>query len=948
MRIFSLLLLKGSMRFKKILLLSVLLWFCSLSLFSQEADQTRTQDSIQLFEDYKAARVLFLQAKFDASLKKIDSIIQEADQKGFKHIWARSLMVKANCERRQYKYTFEHLAAYYHRIFDEQERTQFADANVLSTTYFSFAQICFNFGRYEEALKNHQKAYTICVENNLKRALKHRPIGSVYEKLGEYDKAITYFKRTMQLYEEDAQKGLYDAKFVQRERMYLTKDIAEVYLFINEPAKAEPYLLEALDLFQNAVKLKPLYRGATERSFLKSQFVLYHQQDKFDQAEAALAQWKQTIERAKINRPTNRVELLNSYASIAKKKGNLQRAETFYDSILLIEDKRIYRKSFNYMLTPAMEFFIENDRITKAQSIIEGIFEQYKVEEMNPNDIIAQDPRYFMDALGFKVSLGVKQFEIDARKEYLDEAFQWVNFSYAFIANISSKYGAAVNDEYNLKTLNRYSLMVCQNLFELTQDDHYLAKALEIMEFNKSFDLNVALKNNKAKIDFGIPKNLSEAQANVRARILAHKEDLKRIRAKDSLTKLVYKAFEEMDSISQIIHEKFPQYARLQQMEQTVPIKDLKKQLNKSQTTLVSYFYDAEYLFVCLIGPERLSFQKIKLERNMDRTILDFLNSIKSPANTEFESIRSTLEDLVVAPISEDMVTDRLLILPHKKMNFLPFDLLLAPPSNSSSGVTSLKELSYSYSLLNWMDKRINTSGSDVMVFAPVFDGEKTEMTSRSTKNSPLLYSVDESEHIAENFETSLYLREKATKSAFLADAKKAKVLHLATHVNLDQKDVFSSAIALSGREDLQFYEIFGLDLSAEMIVLSACETGVGEIRNGEGVKSLARSFAYAGAKSTVMSLWKVDDRSTSELMKYFYQHLKNGERKDEALRNAKLDYLANTDDELLQHPYYWAGFILSGDTSPVAPSNQWWWLAGIGLILGGGLTFRKKLFKAA
>ena len=127
------------------------------------------------------------------------------------------------------------------------------------------------------------------------------------------------------------------------------------------------------------------------------------------------------------------------------------------------------------------------------------------------------------------------------------------------------------------------------------------------------------------------------------------------------------------------------------------------------------------------------------------------------------------------------------------------------------------------------------------------------------------------------------------------------------------------SAVVLSldeeGGEDgfLQMREIFNLNLDADLVVLSGCETGRGKLLKGEGLVGLSRAFLAAGARSLVVSLWRVNDRSTSLLMEAFYLNLKEGLGKAEALHQAKLA-LMKVEEGRYAHPYYWAPFILIGD----------------------------------
>ena len=115
----------------------------------------------------------------------------------------------------------------------------------------------------------------------------------------------------------------------------------------------------------------------------------------------------------------------------------------------------------------------------------------------------------------------------------------------------------------------------------------------------------------------------------------------------------------------------------------------------------------------------------------------------------------------------------------------------------------------------------------------------------------------------------------------------------------------------------LNAYELFGMDLNAGLAVLSACNTGTGKLMKGEGMMNLARGFIYAGVPGIVMTMWSVDDQSSAEIVESFYKYLDKGLSKDEALRQAKLDLLAQG-DPLKSYPYYWAAYVTIGDYSPM------------------------------
>ena len=184
-----------------------------------------------------------------------------------------------------------------------------------------------------------------------------------------------------------------------------------------------------------------------------------------------------------------------------------------------------------------------------------------------------------------------------------------------------------------------------------------------------------------------------------------------------------------------------------------------------------------------------------------------------------------------------------------------------------------------------------------------------------------------------------LYLGKDAKESSFKKDAPKARVIHLATHAIVDDRMPMYSKLIFSqiGDDDedgfLQAYEIYNMRLTADLVVLSACETGIGKLSRGEGLASLARAFFHAGVPSLVASLWAVDDYATTQIMENFYRELKNGLTKDKALRQAKIKYLHTAQGEK-RHPYFWAGHVLMGDASAIPSYSTKFSFKWIALII--------------
>ena len=167
----------------------------------------------------------------------------------------------------------------------------------------------------------------------------------------------------------------------------------------------------------------------------------------------------------------------------------------------------------------------------------------------------------------------------------------------------------------------------------------------------------------------------------------------------------------------------------------------------------------------------------------------------------------------------------------------------------------------------------------------------------------------------------------------FLSLANSSKILHTATHSCVDENNVSDSKIYMN-KSYLTVSQIRNAQINSELTILSSCESGFGNIFNGEGALSIAKAFFQAGSKSALVSLWPVDDCSTSDIMKYFYHNLVQGKDKAASLAAAKKEYLANAHPSR-SHPYYWAGFVLIGDAEPIFhnPSSPNPFIILIGII---------------
>ncbi|MEL6671617.1 MAG: CHAT domain-containing protein [Bacteroidota bacterium] len=297
---------------------------------------------------------------------------------------------------------------------------------------------------------------------------------------------------------------------------------------------------------------------------------------------------------------------------------------------------------------------------------------------------------------------------------------------------------------------------------------------------------------------------------------------------------------------------------------------------------------------------------------------------------------------------------ERVMIVPDGPLSGVPFDALLEQPVpdfidsdrqefRSLPYLINRHTLSYQFSAEHWalLQESDHPQASGVLGIAPAFDGRRFE---------PLTHTSDEVSNILAVWGGKVLLDSAAQLAAFVNHLPDYDIIHVASHAKANNQDPQDNYIVFyspyTGEKSILYLrDIHHLAIDVEMLVLSACETSSGIERKGEGTVSLAHAFAYAGSKSVVSSLWAVNDSKSSKLMKNFYTLLREGKRKDEAMRSAKLALLSESTDP---YPVFWSGFVTIGDMRAFdIPS--WWntpWFWGVGLLLlllGAWLLFRRQ-----
>ncbi|OJJ18638.1 hypothetical protein BKI52_23810 [marine bacterium AO1-C] len=536
-------------------------------------------------------------------------------------------------------------------------------------------------------------------------------------------------------------------------------------------------------------------------------------------------------------------------------------------------------------------------------------------------------------------------------------------------------------DEYNLTSFIKNSakiftrsINVLSLLYEATQDPKYLTEAFDVMEQSKAYILLRSLQQtNQSRQDTtnSLEKNLKEGLKTIHLALAAEQGKKKSNpalinRYKDDIFNLKTR----QDSLRNALKKHAPEYYKTRYQFQIASAQNIQTQVLKPQEALIEYVLNNDQLFVFTVTFQKLSLKKIALPKSFRNKIIAFRKSITAKDFTRYTQLAQELYQILVADLPIPVSTQKLRIIPSDILYYLPWETLLTDKvSSTAKGYRDLPYLlkkyviSYDYSatlMLSKTQQKTLFGKANLLAFSPSFNPQSAFNNQEITRDqlSPLKGANAEVIALNKLYAGQFFLGQDATEQSFRKYLKNGSVIHLATHAIVDdERPAYSRLLFSLSSQDtlndgsLHAYELYNLKLNAELVTLSACNTGFGKIQSGEGVMSLGRAFAYAGSPNVLMSLWSVPDQSTSQIMITFYENLANGMPKDFALQKAKLAYIESADN-ITTNPFYWSSFVLIGDPKPlslqpVLPFYQkslLWWLIGM-LVIGGGVWVVSRKF---
>lgn len=408
--------------------------------------------------------------------------------------------------------------------------------------------------------------------------------------------------------------------------------------------------------------------------------------------------------------------------------------------------------------------------------------------------------------------------------------------------------------------------------------------------------------------------------------------------AKEKINSQLFDLQEQQERFVKSLETKYPAYYQLKYNTQIGTLKQiqayLKSNFKDQNASMVSYFFGDSASYAMVISPTKAEIKQFKYDVAQNQAFVNLLAGNQG-TKTEFAQLLSSGSNIYKKLIKPLNLPKGHLIISQDGV-FLPFEAL-STSATQAHYLLNDYAISYTYSGQFLLKKQKETKfwpNQTFVGFAPV--NFKNQLN--SLKNSEISLV-----NVAKNYWFSdTFMGNVATKNNFLKEAKNRKIVQIFTHAFADSVDTEPKIYFAD--QALKISELNAEDqFNTQLLVLSACKTGVGKLAKGEGVLSLARGFSMLGISATITSLWSVEDKSTYQLTELFYKYLNDGQSKDETLKNAKLEFLklhANSS------PSDWAGMVLVGESSEMKNNNYQFLIFGglsLAVVFGGILYFNRR-----
>ncbi|MEX0272844.1 MAG: CHAT domain-containing protein [Flavobacteriaceae bacterium] len=765
-----------------------------------------------------------------------------------------------------------------------------------------------------------------------RKAITYSNMARAYQETGDFARALDHYGKSIGIFE-----GIPDCRNLA---LVIIREIELMSLFQDDSMERVPMVRRRLSQLDSLCDLQDAHRN---QLFLNMGAV-YFTESLLTEAEQAFGESLRLVTKTKDSSMVS--NSLMNLAICYKRQGNYKKAEQFLSRAKSYAgaDKLLRSRIHNNRADIDVEGKKYREALHGYQMAITDALLQFgglPIESLPAIRQLELSP-HKISVLGYlvdKANAWMAFHQYEPRKDYLEYALETFVLADALMDVIYMESREELSKLFwREKAASFYpgAVAVCQQLRD-TESAFYF------MEKGKAMLLMGDLAQNQANALANLPAPIVQREYQLRRRIklLESKRnalvDVSTLKG-DTLangifeTKYAYEAF--VDSLE----VQYPTYHDYKKELSILPLGEVQRSLAKD--ALVAHYMVAPRKQYVLLVSKANSFIKEVSGNGIMEDIGQLRELLSKPFVTQHDeqTYRKIAQRVYNAllPLQEtwpDTTFKKLTIVPDGPLNYLPFETLV---NNTGNFLVVDVETNYEYSLSLAKKLREYTSSAEnnALAVAPVHFKDDAmaslDLDKEGTSQMEKWFGGEQ-----------LRLHD-ASYGNFMEQYGKYKVVHLSTHAGMDKTGPWLAFYDGKINLDTLFFERKGADL----VVLSACNTSMGEWKKGEGVLSLARGFFKGGAKSSIASLWKIDEKSSHKILSGFYGKLREGLPKSRALQEAKREYVLAHEGTSAASPYYWGALILNGDPNPIRFVGQYDSFLILGIILLGVaalyIVFRK------
>lgn len=780
----------------------------------------------------------------------------------------------------------------------------------------------------------------------------YQPLGMIYWRLGNYQLAEYYISKVIEeaqnkpdgetlaqalsdfalitqssgnyeLAMQNYQRAMNQAGIGREALALLHVNLGALYLEIRQPQAAITHLRQGIGLFNRSGLSK---KAAVPHRLLGLAYTLA---DKFDEAES---QFRQAVSLASSLSPSDHAHIFLNWGDMYTGQQQYEEALARYQMALHLLIPRL--DSLDIWQQPSAALFYPEPKILEVL-VAKGSALYYLYQQKG-------ELKYL--ELAFTSYQLAKQMEAQLLTYYDNEASK-----------------LHLLEQSHIRT--EMALNIAHELYQRRSEDtarqaavgKLMRQVFELFEGSKSHILLESVRELEAQMQSQLPDSLEQQLYRLKAHWRYCERHYQAEQAKwpeideQSLSEWNDQRVQAEMAYRQFLarlEKNYAGYVQIKQSQEATSLEEIQQEMLDADQALLTYFEGDARLYLLIITPAETYFLQLQRPDELESWVQGFLQSVSTydlHQSAAYVRYGRLLYQTLVQPMADAgiVLPSRIKIIPDGLLSYLPFGALLSAEPDQLSNYKAYPYwirqhvISYAYSARLWARlrrlRRLQPPPRRFLGVAPVFQHSQRQM-------APLPHSDEQMQRLRDAWSGTCLLREQASKQRFLQEAPQYQLLHIHSHALSNAQTPLASYIAFYDEEDsaaenvlLYLAEIYAMNLQADMVVLSACETQTGALHKGEGLLSLGRGFMYAGCKSVIATRWSVNHASSGRLMDLFYQNLGRGQPKDVALANAKMDYLEDEQtDKQMAHPYFWAAYSPIGDMQPVHTATPWLKALGI------------------